>query len=70
MLAACGITDAEAAAMLNPPPCTAPAIVPQPAYDPGVPNLAYPPEALRHILATPDEAITAQGSYNEPPVPA
>jgi hypothetical protein len=32
--------------------------------------MAYPPEALKHILATPDDVITAQGSYNEPPVPA
>jgi hypothetical protein len=32
--------------------------------------MAYPPEALRAMLAAPDEAITAQGSYNEAPVPA
>ncbi|MFM5893151.1 MAG: VOC family protein [Novosphingobium sp.] len=70
VLAACGISGDEAQAMLNPAPCTASEPVAQPAYDPAMPNMAYPPEALKHILATPDEAITAQGSYNEPPVPA
>jgi catechol 2,3-dioxygenase-like lactoylglutathione lyase family enzyme len=70
MLEACGISDAEAAAMLNPAPCTAQGPVPQPAYDPGVPNLAYPPERLKLMLAAPDAAITAQGSYDEPPVAA
>lgn len=69
VLAACGISGDEAQAMLNPAPCTASEPVAQPVYDPAVPQMAYPPEALKHILATPDEAITAQGSYNEPPVP-
>lgn len=69
VLAACGISGEEAEAMLNPAPCTASEPVAQPAYDPAVPQMAYPPEALKHILATPDKAITAQGSYNEPPVP-
>ena len=68
VLAVCGISGEEAEAMLNPSPCMAAEPVAQPAYDPAVPNIAYPPEALKHILATPDEAITAQGSYNEPPV--
>lgn len=67
---ACGISGEEAEAMMNPPPCTATEPVAQPAYDPAVPNMAYPPETLKAILSAPDAAITAQGSYNEPPVPA
>jgi len=70
MLEACGISGEEAQAMLNPAPCTAVSPVPQPAYDPAKPQLAYPAEALKAMLAAPDAAITAQGSYNEPPVPA
>lgn len=70
MLAQCGISGEEAAAMLNPPPCNAAGPVPQPAYDETKPQLAYPPETLKAILAAPDAAITMQGSYNEPPVPA
>lgn len=70
MLEECGISGEEAQAMLNPAPCTAQSPVAQPAYDPAVPNLAYPPETLKSILAAPDAAITAQGSYNDPPVPA
>lgn len=68
VLAACGISGEEAQAMLNPAPCLAGEGVAQPGYDPAVPNMAYPPETLKMILATPDAAITAQGSYNEPPV--
>ena len=68
VLTDCGISDTEAEAMRNPAPCVSEASVAQPAYDPAVPNMAYPPETLKMILATPDAAITAQGSYNEPPV--
>jgi hypothetical protein len=70
MLAECGISGAEAEAMLNPAPCAGPSPVAQPAYDPAVPQMAYPPETLKHILATPDDVITKTGSYNEPPVAA
>lgn len=70
VLADCGISGDEAQAMLNPAPCTAEEVVAQPAYDPAVPNMAYPPQALKMILATPDDVISAQGSYNEPPVTA
>ena len=67
VLHSCAITEEEAEAMLNPMPCTVSGVA-QPAYDAAVPNMAYPPELLKHIIATPDETITAQGSYNEPPV--
>ncbi len=70
MLAECGISGEEAEAMLNPAPCTADSPVPQPGYDASKPQLAYPPEALKAILTAPDAAITAQGSYDKPPVPA
>ncbi|HQV03713.1 MULTISPECIES: VOC family protein [unclassified Novosphingobium] len=70
MLDDCGITDDEAQAMLNPAPCTTTSPVAQPAFDPAKPQLAYPPETLKAILAAPDAAITMQGSYDEPPVAA
>ena len=70
MLAECGISGDEAQAMLNPPPCLAAGPVPQPAYDEGKPQLAYPVETLKAILGAPDAAITAQGTYDEPPVAA
>ena len=70
VLEQCGISGEEAQAMLNPALCTAAAPVAQPAYDPAVPNMAYPPATLQMILATPDDVVAAQGSYNEPPVPA
>ncbi len=68
VLAACGISGAEAAAMMGPAPCVADVAVAQPEYDPARPNIAYPAKTLKLILATPDSAITAQGSYNEAPV--
>jgi hypothetical protein len=30
--------------------------------------MAYPVEVLKRMLAVPDAAITAQGSYDKPPV--
>lgn len=44
--------------------------VPQPAYDPEKPHLAYPEAVYKQILSMPDEVITKQGSYAEPPVAA
>lgn len=70
MLAECGISDEEAAVMLNPPPCLSDSPVAQPAYDETKPQMAYPVDTLKAILAAPDAAITMQGSYNEPPVAA
>jgi catechol 2,3-dioxygenase-like lactoylglutathione lyase family enzyme len=70
MLEECGISGDEAQAMLNPAPCAAASPVAQPAFDPAKPQLAYPPETLKAILAAPDAAITMQGSYDEPPVAA
>ena len=69
VLAECGISAEEAEAMMGPAPCVAEELIAQPAYDPAVPNMAYPAEALKMILATPD-AVVAARSYNEPPVGA
>jgi hypothetical protein len=55
---------------MNPAPCVAAEPVPQPEYDDAKPQLAYPPDRLKMMLAVPDEVITAQGSYDEPPVAA
>jgi hypothetical protein len=68
MLAECGISGAEAEALLNPTPFVGTSPVAQPDYDAGVPQMAYPVEALKHILATPDEVITRTGSYDAVPV--
>lgn len=70
MLAECGISGDEAQAMMGPAPCTADEPVAQPAYDPAVPNMAYPAETLKAILSAPDAAITMQGTYDKPPVEA
>lgn len=70
MLADCGISDEEAQAMLDPAASPTDGPVAQPAFDPVKPQLAYPPETLKAILAAPDAAITMQGSYDTPPVPA
>lgn len=69
LLAECGVSAEEAQAMLNPPPCLAEGALPQPAYDETRPQLAYPAETLKAILAAPDAVITLQGSYDQPPVP-
>ena len=69
VLTECGISGEEAETMLNPAPCVADEAVAQPAYDPAVPNMAYPAHTLKMILATPDAVVAAQ-SYNEPPVAA
>lgn len=42
--------------------------VAQPPIDAAKPQLAYPPDVLERIVATPDERITSGASYAEPPV--
>lgn len=63
-----GISDAEAARYKAPAPYEGPSPVPQPAYDPDKPHMAYPKEAYLRMLATPDEVITRNASYTAPPV--
>lgn len=68
VLAKAGISDEEAARFRAPAPFAGESPVPQPAYDPAKPHMAYPEKAYRAMLAAPDEAITASGSYADPPV--
>jgi hypothetical protein len=42
--------------------------VPQPPYDPAKPHMVYPEKVYLKILATPDDVITKNASYAEPPV--
>lgn len=42
--------------------------VPQPAYDPAKPHIAYPAEVYEQLLATPDDVIWTMASQTEPPV--
>lgn len=70
VLAKAGISAAEAEAMRAPASYTGPAAVPQPAYDPVKPHMAYPEGMYRAMLAMSDEAVTAAASSSEPPVPA
>ena len=43
--------------------------VPQPAYDPEQPHMAYPKEVYEAMINTPDEAITRTASIIDPPSP-
>jgi catechol 2,3-dioxygenase-like lactoylglutathione lyase family enzyme len=70
MLDECGITGEEAAAMMGPAPFVGKSPVAQPTYDSAVPQMGYPVERLKLMLAVPDEVLTAQGSYDQPPVEA
>jgi catechol 2,3-dioxygenase-like lactoylglutathione lyase family enzyme len=66
----CGISGEEAEAMMGPAPYAGESPVAQPGYDASVPQMGYPPERLKLMLAVPDAVITAQGSYDETPVEA
>lgn len=70
VLAKAGISGDEAAAYRAPAPFKGQSPVPQPAYDPEKPHLAYPKDAYLKMLAVPDEVLTATASYAEPPVKA
>ncbi len=67
-LAKAGITEEEAARFKAPAPYEGASPVPQPAFDPAKPHMAYPAKAYEAMLATPDEVLTKVASYNEPPV--
>jgi catechol 2,3-dioxygenase-like lactoylglutathione lyase family enzyme len=63
-----GISDEELKGYLAPSEFVRPAApVPQPAYDPSKPHLAYPPKAYERVLATPDEVFWGSVE-NRPPV--
>jgi catechol 2,3-dioxygenase-like lactoylglutathione lyase family enzyme len=42
--------------------------VPQPPFDPAKPHQAYPKDLYQQLLKTPDDVITAQASFEDPPV--
>jgi catechol 2,3-dioxygenase-like lactoylglutathione lyase family enzyme len=65
-----GISAEESQRFRNPAPFTGKSPVPQPAYDPDKPHMAYPKDAYLKMLAIPDEVLTATASYTEPPVKA
>jgi len=67
VLAKAGISDAEAARFKAPPPYAGPSPVPQPAYDPAKPHMAYPKDVYLRMLATPDADLTRAASYATPP---
>lgn len=66
VLASLGVSEVEAAAMIDPAPYTGPAKVPQPAYDPAKPHLDYPRDQYERMLATPDSVYEGLPPY-EPP---
>jgi catechol 2,3-dioxygenase-like lactoylglutathione lyase family enzyme len=68
VLAKAGISDEEATRFKAPAAYTGPSPVPQPAYDPAKPHMAYPPETYQQMLKVPDEVITKSASYTAPPV--
>lgn len=70
VLAKAGISPEEARAMRDPAPYDGPPNVPQPAYDPTKPHMAYPEPMYRAMLAMSDDAVAAAASYSQPPVPA
>jgi catechol 2,3-dioxygenase-like lactoylglutathione lyase family enzyme len=70
VLTQCGISADEAERMRYPGSYDFSEPVPQPAFDPAKPRMAYPEAQWQAMLAAPDAAITGAGSYNEPPVPA
>lgn len=68
VLAKAGINSEEASRFRQPVAYQGPSPVPQPTYDPDKPHMAYPKEMYLQMLKAPDEAITAAGSYRDPPV--
>ncbi|MDX2235319.1 MAG: VOC family protein [Hyphomonadaceae bacterium] len=65
-----GISPDEVAAFRAPAPFAGASPVPQPAFDPDQPHMAYPREVYLKMLAVPDEVLTKAASYNQPPVAA
>lgn len=66
MLAGLGLSEAEMAQMLDPPPYAGPPYVPQPGYDPAVPNLDYPAAQYEKILQIPDSVYENRPAYPPP----
>jgi catechol 2,3-dioxygenase-like lactoylglutathione lyase family enzyme len=68
--ALCGITAEELAALVSPRPFTRPAEpVPQPPYDPSLPNMHYSDAVRQFLMGMPDEDVWRNLSEPTPPVP-
>jgi catechol 2,3-dioxygenase-like lactoylglutathione lyase family enzyme len=64
-----GISAEELENFKEPAPFDRQAIpVPQPAYDPAKPHIAYPAEVYQQLLATPDDVVWKMASQPDPPV--
>jgi catechol 2,3-dioxygenase-like lactoylglutathione lyase family enzyme len=70
VLAKAGISAAEARRFAAPAPFAGASPVPQPAYDPAKPHMAYPKEAYLQMLAVPDAVISKPSPFSKPPVEA
>lgn len=66
MLASLDLSDAEMAAMVDPPRYAGPSPVPQPAFDPASPNLTYPAPQYERMLAIPDSVYENRPAYPPP----
>jgi len=65
-----GISSEELARYRSPEPFTpTEEPIPQPPFDQDKPRLGYPLESYKKMLTIPDENITANASYPNPPVP-
>jgi hypothetical protein len=68
-VAEAGISAEELERYKHPEPYENPAQpLPQPQMDPTKPHMRYPSAVYAQILQPPDEEITANSSYTEPPV--
>jgi catechol 2,3-dioxygenase-like lactoylglutathione lyase family enzyme len=67
--ALCGISSDELARLVEPAPFTRPDLpVPQPSYDPSVPNMHYPDPVREFLMGMPDEDVWRNLSEPTPPV--
>ncbi|MBF6065356.1 VOC family protein [Nocardia terpenica] len=64
-----GISPDELETYRHPAAFTRPADpVPQPAYDPATPHMAYPDEVYRQIITMPDDMVWQLASQPDPPI--
>ncbi len=69
VVAKAGIDDDELHRFMNPPAYQGVGgSAPQPPIDPAKPHMNYPPDIYKMLMETPDEELTANRSYAEPPV--
>jgi catechol 2,3-dioxygenase-like lactoylglutathione lyase family enzyme len=67
--ALCGISPDELSRLVEPEPFIRPRTsVPQPSYDPSVPNMHYPDPVREYLMGMPDEDVWRNLSEPTPPV--